>query len=123
MLCALGFVACSLCFLFISGYLGKMPESDLIDETTGEPYCVGDKMKPLHNVFLLVSFMFEGRSYYRYRWRIFIAAMINSVINFSFERIAISKLEVAFDRRFKNKRASNLKAITESHRAKYQVNV
>jgi len=120
-LCALGFVACSLCFLFISGYLGKMP--DVIDETTGKPYCGGDKMKPLHNAFLLVSFMYDNSSYYRYRWRIFIAAMINSVVNFSFERIAISKLEVAFDRRFKNKRASNLRAITESHRAKYQVNV
>ena len=119
-LCAIGFVACSLSFLFVPGYLGKFPPSDVLDEETGEPYCVGDKMKPMHNFFLLVSFVYEENSYYRYRWRIFIAGMINSVVNFAFERIAVSRLEQAFDRRFKNKRAENLRLTTEASQSKAQ---
>ena len=119
-LCIIGFVTCSMCYLFIPGYVGKLPPSDAIDESTGEPYCVGDDMKPMHNFFLLVSFVYEGKSYYRYRWRIFIAGLINSVVNFAFERIAISRLEQAFDRRFKNKRAENLRLTTEAHKASFE---
>ena len=59
-LCSIGFVACSMCFLFVPGYLGKLPPNSDIDEETGEPYCVGDDMKPMHNFFLLVSFVYEG---------------------------------------------------------------
>ena len=73
-----------MCFLFVPGYLGKLPPSTDIDEATGEPYCVGDNMKPMHKVFFLMSFVSEGKSYYRYRWRIFIAGWINSIVNFSF---------------------------------------
>lgn len=109
-----------MCFLFVPGYLGKMPPGDEIDEETGEPYCIGDKMRPMHNFFLLVSFVYEGTSYYWYRWRIFIAALINSIVNFSFERIAITRLEKAFDRRFKNKRAENLRETSEYYRLKYE---
>ena len=53
--------------------------------------------------------MFEETSYYRYRVRIFIAAIINSVVNLAFERLAISRLEVIFDRRFRNQRAYKLR--------------
>lgn len=104
------------------GYLGKMPPAlddkgePLLDEY-GEPYCVGDRVKPLHSVFLLVSFVFDGKSYYRYRWRIFITGMINVVVNILFERVVIKWLEWKFDRRFKEKRAQNLKITTETHKA------
>lgn len=119
-LCALGFVACSMCYLFVPGYLGKYPPSGDIDEETGEPYCVGDKMKPIFMFFLLTSFVYEEKSYYRYRWRIFIAALINSIVNFAFERLVISFIEKAFDRRFKNKRAENLRVTTENYKAQYE---
>ena len=102
------------------GYLGKFPPSDVIDEETGEPYCVGDMMKSMHNVFLLVSFVYDNKSYYRYRWRIFIASMINVVVNFAIERLAISRLEQVFDRRFKNSRAEKLRVTTEAHRVDFE---
>lgn len=59
-LCIIGFVTCSMCFLFVPGYLGKLPPSTDIDEETGEPYCVGDKMKPFHSAFFIMSFVYEG---------------------------------------------------------------
>ena len=80
------------------GYIEKMPPAldekgiALVDEE-GVPFCVGDRMKPLHSAFLLVSFMFDGKSYFRYRWRLFITGMINIIVNFSFERIAIKRIE------------------------------
>jgi len=72
-------------------------------------------MKPFHVFFLICSFVFNEKSYFRYRWTIFITGVINFVVNFGFERIVIRWLENVFDRRFKNKRALELKEETESH--------
>ena len=106
-------------YLFVPSYLGTLPPTTDIDPITEETFCVGDVMKPMANFFLLESFVYLGKSYYRYRWRIFIASLINSVINFSFERVVISWCENRFDRRFKDNRAEKLKTTTEGLKVAY----
>lgn len=108
-----------MCYLFLPSYLGTLPETTDIDPITEETFCVGDVMKPMATFFLLESFVYKGVSYYRYRWRIFIASLINSVVNFSFERVVISWCETRFDRRFKDNRAEKLKTTTEGLKVAY----
>ena len=76
--------------LLMNTYFVFAPNRNVdIQNTNGENWIV--------NFFLLEPFFYNGKSFYYYRFQLFVAILINSIVTLSFEKIFIIKMTSLYD--------------------------